>query len=212
MLTIGPTHEEPLRDSVVRAWGRAASEAGAFSKLRIFRCESQNRFTSQILTYLRGFPALSMLVIYSDYLFPETEADRNWWHCMEERELRDSFLAAKSTTWQDVYINAFNEDGIFDMRKTSIRNADVGSGSPVLDFVFGRGDYPQRPEQVCRGWFRVLVRKDLCTDNGISGLERNRKRLREKSLETDNLPAKKRAARTSKQRTMEDQLAEFERH
>ncbi|MCJ1246569.1 hypothetical protein MMC30_003777 [Trapelia coarctata] len=65
-LTIGHGVEAPdvgLEDSVVRAWGRAATENGAFSRLRVFACRAQRAITSQVFDYLSQFPSLTMFVV-----------------------------------------------------------------------------------------------------------------------------------------------------
>lgn len=65
-LTIAHGVEAPdagLDDSIVRAWARAATEAGAFSRLCVFACRAQRAITSQVFAYISQFPSLTMFVV-----------------------------------------------------------------------------------------------------------------------------------------------------
>ena len=61
--TWGFRFEVGLDDQIVRAWSRAAQEAGAFSQLRFFACAGENQVTSRIYEYLTAVPSLCFISI-----------------------------------------------------------------------------------------------------------------------------------------------------
>ena len=65
-LTIGHGVEASdigLEDSIVRSWGRAATENGSFSRLRVFACRAQRAMTNQVFDFISEFPVLTMFVV-----------------------------------------------------------------------------------------------------------------------------------------------------
>ncbi|PKY04144.1 hypothetical protein P168DRAFT_327127 [Aspergillus campestris IBT 28561] len=67
---LGPAPADPetpvarLNDRIVRTWSELVRGSGAFARLRVLRLQHQTELTGAALRYLRGFPALRMVVLY----------------------------------------------------------------------------------------------------------------------------------------------------
>ena len=52
-----------LDDRIVRSWSRAAQEAGAFARLRVFVCRGESQLTNRLYKYLQALPSLCYVSI-----------------------------------------------------------------------------------------------------------------------------------------------------
>lgn len=203
VLTIGRLHGEHLglEDNVVRAWGRAASEAGAFPRLRILVCRSQHFITGQIFTFFRDFPVLGLLLVdkYNCSFNFKEQAKRSCWHRKKDLAPRISFLEAEvsaSCTWRYVYSNCF-KDGVFDDRNLGHGCGGAHELSTVLDLVSGPADNKRFLDVLTSGEMQLFARRNRTVDP-----EANKKRLLDESLKCGRLSPRKRALRTSQQQRM----------
>ncbi|KAI4167284.1 MAG: hypothetical protein LQ343_007328 [Gyalolechia ehrenbergii] len=193
-LSLGPhsNGDIGLDDSIVRAWSRAASEAKAFTKLRILTCRSHVNITGQIFAYFQEFPALGLICVDNPNASSafKDQAEEYCWFLMKDEVLRESAFAAHASTWQQVYDNCF-EDGVFkpeNLEKGSGRNGGV---QPTLDLTLGL-----RHDRYC---MRVV---DTVQD---------RKRAFGNRGEVEVRLPKKRVIRPSQQRALNDLMGNFER-
>lgn len=223
-LSLGPFDgHSGLDDNIVRSWSRAASEANAFTKLRILLGRSCVDITSKIFAYLQGFPALSLLCvdIANDTLASsafKTQAKKYFWHVMKDNELRKNILTSKSPPWQRfsetpawrrIYDNC-SEDGVFDPER--LRDCPQGADrvQPALDVIFGPSSdrysmYTSNPQNP-----RIFYRSARHNNSSLSNAILGKKRVPGNSGEDDLALPKKRVIRPSRQRSVNDLLQHFE--
>ena len=133
-------------DSLFRAWGRAASEIGAFSKFRIFLCYSQSILTKQAFSYLQDLPSLGLME------FGKCHADVaagkcSGWIGKQDDEVSEYLGMWHGGSWQVAYESCFDQDGIFDPEKFKSAHRFKFRGPPILDFNLGyEAQDPCRPD------------------------------------------------------------------
>ncbi|KAL8952993.1 MAG: hypothetical protein Q9222_001108 [Ikaeria aurantiellina] len=190
MLTVGVLNDGKLRldDSTIRAWSRAACEAGAFTKFRILNCKSRCSISGQIFAYLQELPVLS-LVVLRDVRDPtglETHARRYDWTTTEERSIRMAGI------WQNMYMGLTTHQPLE-------QYGDIdGSMLPLLDLVLG-----SKPPQL--GVSLIDVKGPHLFHRGRPW---NQKQSAVAKSGPDPVP-KKRKLRASRQRNTKDFLAEL---
>ncbi|KAI4213497.1 MAG: hypothetical protein LQ351_003998 [Letrouitia transgressa] len=159
ILTIGQGVEAPdigLEDVVIRAWSRAAAEAGAFSRLRVFILDSQPRVTAKVFTYLDRFPSLGLFVVQDSIKEIDIECFRDpqsHWKYLEGSWFPDASKACdrhnRNHIWTLVYNSCFRDDGTFDIERIiPIEENEPYSAqdTPVIDLRIG-DTVPTIPKQ-----------------------------------------------------------------
>lgn len=220
-LSLGPFDgHSGLDDSIVRTWSRAASEANAFTKLRILVGRSCVNITSKIFAYLQEFPALSLLCIdvaedaFASSAF-KVQAKKNFWHPMKSNELRESIITPKSqrysetSAWRKVYENC-SKDGVFDPKGFQDYHLGADRDETTLDLVLGPGSDrycmhtsdPQNP--------RLLYRSARCSNDNSSNPTRCKERMLDSNGEVELALPKKRVIRPSRRRAVDDLMQSFE--
>lgn len=138
VLTIGHcilTPDVGLEDGVVRAWGRAALEADAFSLLRVLNLRQQRQVTQRTFQYLQDFPSLSIFNLDDCSLGPKDKqaALTAGWRYRTGNILND-FLPEPGkvdATWDSVAHACFRDEGAYGIDSTAINSL------PVLHFTIG---------------------------------------------------------------------------
>ncbi|KAL8945110.1 MAG: hypothetical protein Q9211_000383 [Gyalolechia sp. 1 TL-2023] len=209
-LSLGPhsNGDLSLDDNIVRAWSRAASEAKAFSKLRILVCRSHVNITGQIFAYFQELPALGLLCVDNpngSSAFEE-QAEEYCWYLMRDERLRESAFAAP--TWQSVYGNSF-EGAVFDPERITKRSEADGGIQPTLDLALGPISERQFMPAMDLKNLRVFYRKARCANNNLSDVQ-NRKRALDNRGKVEVLIPKKRVIRPSRQRAINGLMGIFE--
>ncbi|KAL8870729.1 MAG: hypothetical protein Q9174_003289 [Haloplaca sp. 1 TL-2023] len=204
MLSLVDLGREALRDSLVRAWSRAASEAGAFSKMRIFRCDSKNCFTSQTFFYLKALPVLRMLLFSRASLPSGMDEIRAHWQLM--RDLDGN--GPHSNSWHDVYNSDLCNGRVETPGQGSAQCPDGSTEPPALALLYGQVQAPALSVLVGHRDSQVFIRQERAIDNGKCVLQFGEEEQHGIN-HTNGSGKKKRAVRQSKQRTMGDMLAEF---
>lgn len=221
VLTIGRLNggEPVFEDTLVRAWGRAASEAGAFIALRILVCRFPHLVTEQIFTYLDDFPALGLLAL-DEYKNPPSFracAKEHGWPFNGNLGLRIYRYEAQAKvtaacTWQHVYNSCF-DDGIFDYTKLDHQCEDVDDATPILELKSGPADSVRLQNVLTFAETHLFARKSRCKrDEPIPSMTQpdfTHKRSSYDSLETKTSNPRKRIVRTSRQQYMGDFLSSF---
>jgi len=143
-LTIGHGVEAPdvgLEDSVVRAWGRAAAEIEAFSRLRVFACRAQTAITSQVFDYISKFPSLTTFVVEHCNVGSRDRpsARAAGFKYRTGKDLGEFLVSggATNSSWDSI-MHAFFHQG--DGLRPAIPNGDSGEGNNlphVLHFSLG---------------------------------------------------------------------------
>ncbi|KAI4204666.1 MAG: hypothetical protein LQ350_000981 [Teloschistes chrysophthalmus] len=221
MLTINPLYGEyfgeeiGLDNSLVRAWGRAAFEAGAFSKLRILVLNDVTcRFlTNSVFKYLREFPALGMLLVPADFqdIFDDAAVAHGWYRIKNSDLFRTRF-ESENCTWQDIYTDCFNDDGTVDLVKLENLQSPDGNAPPVLDVIYGNTKNDPYSKLIPRNdigkeTLQIFVRRDRT----VRILNDDKKRIRPTYEDADHSWFKKRAMRSSKQQHIGALLADFDK-
>ncbi|KAL8780738.1 MAG: hypothetical protein Q9194_000740 [Teloschistes cf. exilis] len=219
MLTIGPLRGEEigLDNSLVRAWSRAASEAGAFSKLRILVLNdiTCRALTSSVFTYLREFPALGMLLIPTNFHdMSDDTAVAHGWYRFKNSELRRTRFETQTCTWQDIYTDCFNDNTV-DLAKLENLQCPVSNVPPVLDVVYGNSKDNRHSIVTERNHdgektLQIYVRGKGWRDRTVRILNDDDKRIRRPDPDADRPPFKKRATRSVKQQHIGALLADFD--
>ncbi|KAL8757231.1 MAG: hypothetical protein Q9199_002378 [Rusavskia elegans] len=126
-----------LEDSIVRAWGRAASESGAFSRFRILVCRFQTYFTGRVFTYFQDFPALDMVLLDQCRVFKglTDQATKHKWHAKEHSRLRRD--AVELPAWKDIYSGLFKKGALFDIEAIHKPFENDKDLEPILDVSLG---------------------------------------------------------------------------
>ena len=203
MLSLVGLARETLRDRIVRAWSRAASEAGALSKLRIFRCDSTNCFTTQTFSYLKALPALRMLLFSQASLPPGTAEIGAHWQLVQGYEVNEH-----SMTWYDMYTSGLHDDRMMGFAQRSANYPDAGTRPPALTCFYGQARDPPPSELVARSDLQVLIRREQAVNDRMPVPECGEKGQRG-TKDMDGPGEYKPPVRRSKQRTMGNLLAEF---
>ena len=143
-LTIGHGVEAPdagLEDSIVRAWGRAVTEIGAFSRLRVFACRAQYAITSQVFDYISQFPSLAIFAVEDCNIGPRDRpsAQAAGFKYKTRKDLSEFLVAGGATnpSWDSLMHALFHQSGGL---RPAIPNGDSGGGEnrpDVLHFSLG---------------------------------------------------------------------------
>ncbi|KAI4099001.1 MAG: hypothetical protein LQ339_006194 [Xanthoria mediterranea] len=122
-----------LEDGIVRAWGRAASETGAFSRLRILVCRFQTYITAKSFVYLQDFPALDLVLLdqcrVSEGL--TNQAAQQEWHAKEYSRLRSD--AVDLPAWKDIYSGLLKKGALLDIEAMHKPFENDEDSEPILD-------------------------------------------------------------------------------
>ncbi|KAL8821352.1 MAG: hypothetical protein Q9223_000617 [Gallowayella weberi] len=201
MLTIETSDQSAsgLEDGIVRAWGRAASEAGAFTKFRILVCRPQSGITGKSFAYMQDFPALDMVLLgncCSGLAEFVNQAEEHGWQTVAEDLLRPEAASVRSFAWRDIYNNLKN---LWFHRHPQYK---LNSYDPVLDIVLGPTARLPRRNGLYSNDLWLHRTKYICNN------------LEERRLQQGPgagiLSSKKRVIRDSRRQNLNDLLAEFQ--
>lgn len=221
VLTIGRLNGgDPIfDDSIVRAWGRAASESRAFTQLRILVCRFSQLVTERIFTYLDDFPALGLLAV-DGYNHPPNFrvcAKEHGWPFTDKLGLRVYRYEAQAKvtaacTWQHVYNTCFT-DGLFHYTKLDHQYEGVDDAVPILELRSGSAESVRLQNVLTFAETHLFARKSRRRWGKSTPLttasELARKRSSYELLESRTPFPRKRVVRTSRQQYLGDCLSGF---
>ncbi|KAL8862565.1 MAG: hypothetical protein Q9178_001063 [Gyalolechia marmorata] len=197
-----------------RAWGRGASEAGAFSRLRILVCKFQYYITGKIFAYFETFPALELVLLDQCRVSREfrNHAKQHGWHALRGSKFRGVSFAEESPAWKEIYKGLSNEGALFDidsMQKPSENDEDT---QPVLEVsLYSTASHRHGLSKILEPddmWhFR---RKARSRESESSATLCPQKRVLIEDSVASSCTSKRPALRSSRQRTMKNLLAEFQ--
>ncbi|MCJ1391958.1 hypothetical protein MMC18_004825 [Xylographa bjoerkii] len=102
-----------IDDSVIRAWARAAAEAGAFSALQVFACRMQLLLTRQTFDRLTEFPALALFLVEGCSIGPKDRpyAQKLGWRYSTSKDLSEVLLGsgASGASWDSTMHASFQK-------------------------------------------------------------------------------------------------------
>ncbi|KAL8658957.1 MAG: hypothetical protein Q9226_000695 [Calogaya cf. arnoldii] len=201
-----------LEDSIVRAWGRAASEAGAFPRFRILFCRLQTPITGKIFGYFQDFPALDLLILDScgsSNAFVD-QAKQNNWHAPEQSNFCREDAAVLSSGSDDLYCGSFKMGdlpGIEAMYKRLVDDETILHVS--LGSTTTRANRLLTPSQASSGDVLRFRRKARCSDHSSLAHGCPQKRFLADDSDATSRSLKKPTLRSSRQRTLKKFLADF---
>ncbi|KAL8788484.1 MAG: hypothetical protein Q9213_001707 [Squamulea squamosa] len=201
MLTFGYTDPTSagLDDNIIRAWGRAASESGAFPRFRLLITKPQPYMTSKIFAYFQYFPVLEMVLLGKIWKSEQykSHAEMYGWHATEKEEGHGPYSATKPSTWKDIY------KGLLEEFSEPLLDVSLGSSaSRLLKQTLESNDLVLfRQYRSCSGTNSpATVPATVCPQ----------KRSVDRGSDASNGSQKKPALRGSQRQTMKDLLADFQ--
>lgn len=204
--------ETGLDDSIVRAWSRAATEANAFSMLRVLVCRSQKEITLRSFAYFNHFPALALFIVEDCNFGPrEKEPARTLgWKYRTGKDLSELFMASglSDHKWDSTMHAAFRCGGAYGIDCMTAEGVEAIDLLPVLHFSLG-GDPPDAALDTKRGertrCFERVSRQIAApmVQNATT------KRPVSEVAGISDQPRKKPTVRASKQQSFDDLLSGF---
>ena len=212
-LALGPFQDRYvcLDDSLVRAWSRAASEAKAFTKLRILVCGSRVDITEKTFAYFQNLPALGLLLLEDFFDCPsalKSSAAKHHWRFIEECDVLRSVLATESSPWQRLYNTCF-QDGVFDPDKVSRLPEEASGGDLVLDLALGNPMDPSSLRRLYLEKLQFFYRAQRCAGDRSPNIAYLGKRFLNDHATAEASNPKKRIIRASKRQMTDDLLAKL---
>lgn len=203
-----------LEDSIVRAWGRAASETGAFSRLRILVCRFQTYITAKSFVYLQDFPALDLVLLDQCRVSKglTNQAAQQEWHAKEYSRLRSD--AVDLPAWKDIYSGLLKKGALLDIEAMHKPFENDEDSEPILDVSLGltasSASRLLTLSSALSGNTWLFRRKGRCNHSSSLASSFSQKRSLAGNSVASSRSFKRPALRTSRQRTMEDLLADFQ--
>ncbi|KAL8902228.1 MAG: hypothetical protein Q9192_000103 [Flavoplaca navasiana] len=205
-----------LEDRIIRAWGRAAAESGAFTKLRILVSKYQTHLTSKVFAYLRDFPALDVVVLDGCWSWGGVaeEAEKHEWHTTAHSKLRHDSLGYRSPAWKDIYCRLLDNRNLSVIEAMGEASENDENSVPILDVSMVSAVQPASLQlNRCQNlsdhtWY--FRRKGRCAHTGSLPMLRPQRRSRAEDPDARSQAPKKPAVRSSQHRNMKDSLADFQ--
>lgn len=215
VLTIGRgvwMGETGIDDSIIRAWSRAATEADAFSMLRVLVCRSQKEITPRSFAYFNHFPALALFIVEDCNFRPrEKEPGRSLgWKYRTGKHLSELFMGGglKDYKWDSMMHAAFRCGGAYGIDSMTAEGVEAIGSLPMLHFSLG-GDPPDAAFDLQKGQ-RTRCFERVSRQIAVPTVPNTTvKRPANETLHTIGRPRKKPMIRSSKQQSFEDLLSGF---
>lgn len=214
-LTIGKAvsiGETGLDDSIVRAWSRAATEADAFSMLRVLVCRSQKEITLRSFAYFNQFPALALFVVEDCNFGPrDNEPARSLgWKYRTGKDLSEISIGdgLSDHKWDSIIHASFKCGGAYGIDHLTAEGVEAIDSLPVLHFSLG-GFPPDaaldlQKRETTRGFERLPRHIAVPVVQNTTA-----KRPVSEAVQMSGQSRKKPAIRTSKQQNFDDLLSSF---
>ncbi len=210
-LTIGESVAgSSFDDSIIRAWGRAVAEVGAFSMLRVLVLVAQKEITPRSFVYLNQFPSLAFFNTEDCSLGPQSKAEASalGWKYRTGRDLTDFLIHGGLTNalWDSTIQVCFRRAGALRSDHLSQEGVEAIDSLPVLHFCLGLPPKEAALEITTNQrmrCFQRVTRKNPQNQTMVA------KRPLIDNQHSHNRPVKKPILRTSKQKDFSDLLMDF---
>ena len=214
-LTIGSAvsvRETGLDDSIVRAWSRAATEADAFSMLRVLVCRSQKEITPRSFVYFDQFPALALFIVEDCNFGPreKEQAGSLGWKYRTGNDLSEFLMGGglRDHKWDSTMHASFRCGGAFGVKDLTAEGVEAIDSLPVLHLSLGR-DCPDAALDPQNGkrtrCFQRMFRQSIVPTIQTKSAKRPVSQAVQMSIQ----PRKKPTIRSSKQQSFDDLLSDF---
>ena len=211
-LSIGPNVEAPdigIDDSIIRGWGRLATDSDAFTVLRVLSCRSQKEMTPRIFAYLNQFPSLDLFKVEHSNLGPQGKplALQHGWKSITGVDL--SSLHVKGGTegmgWDSAADACFRVgEQFYAVKEDGVTGIDE---LPVLHLALGYIPAVPTVDKTGNHTWQCFYRTKREASQRDDPLRNSKKRNLEEVQ--PKLPLKKPTMRASKQQNLEDVLMGF---
>ena len=214
-LTIGrdvSIGETGLDDSIVRAWSRAATEADAFSMLRVFACRFQKEITPRSFAYFNQFPALALFVVEDCNFGPRDKEQARClgWKYKTGKDLSDFFMGGglRDYKWDSMMHASFRCGGAYGIECLTAEGVEAIDSLPVLHLSLA-SDPPDAALDLQKGG-RTRCFERMSYQVAIPTIQnRTAKRPASEAVQMSGQPRKKPTIRSSKQQSFDDLLSGF---
>ena len=203
-----------FEDNIIRAWGRGASEAGAFTRLRILVCRFQFYITGKIFAYFQTFPALDLVLLDQCRVSREftNHAKQHEWHAMRRSKSHGGSFAEESPAWKEIYKGLTKEGALFDIDSMQKPSENDEGSQPVLEVSL------YSTESHRHGLSKILEpddmwhfrRKGRPRDSESSATLCPQKRVLVEGSAASSCTSKRPALRTSRQRPVKNLLSDYQ--
>ena len=212
-LTIGSgvlTPDVGLEDGVVRAWARAAADAGSFSLFRVLNLRNQKHVTARIFQYLHDFPSLSIIGLDGCSIGVKNKqiAMSLGWQYTTGKMLNEHFpdCGKVDATWDSVTHACFRAGGAYSIETVTAEGVEAVNSLPILHFALGAATSDAELNASGNYKLQCFERVANWTPSPVSGLEAQKRPI---DPADKGLPRKKPMLRASKTQTMGDLLMGF---
>lgn len=210
-LTIGKSVTNgSFDDSILRAWGRAVAEVGAFSMFRVLTILAQKDITPRIFTYLNQFPTLALFNTEDCSLGPHNKAEALalGWKYRTGKDLTDFLIQGglANASLDSTMRACFRQAGVLSTDYLGCEGVEAIDSLPVLHSCLGLSPKDVALETTTNQrtrCFQRLSRKPLQNQTPAG-----KRPLIDKSQPHDR-PVKRPLIRTSKQKDFSDLLMDF---
>ncbi|KAH0542371.1 hypothetical protein FGG08_003216 [Glutinoglossum americanum] len=205
---------DTMEDSIVRAWSRAATGEGAFSKLRVLMLRYHTEITPRSLEYINCFPSLMLYNVTGCNItaMSEAKAHKLGWTCETGEDLLEALQRDKemSRSWDLPILACFRRAGVLEsLDQSKIEPVKRIDNLPVLNFRIG----PNASEDL----FSILLESDMLFFQRLPpddvGTASESEASKKGGPEGDRLetspPHKRRKLKVSKHKNFEELLKEF---
>jgi len=201
-----------LDDSIVRAWARAATETGAFRKLRVFTCRAQRTITRQVFGFLSQFPLLAIFAAENCSIGPSDApyGRPQGWRFKTGKGLSEFLISGGATdsSWHSILRAYFQQSKALVTTASEADSSEVKDDPIVLHISLGRF-----LEAGVAAWDGSPIMRCFYRNISHHG-DRQQAPTTGKRALTDSYPSqpplKKRVLRSSNQRDPVDLMKEFE--
>ncbi|MCJ1471622.1 hypothetical protein MMC13_000262 [Lambiella insularis] len=133
--------DKGVDDSLVRAWSRAATESGSFSRLLVIACRMQKIITARIFQYLTSFSALALFLVEDCNIGPKDKplAQALGWNYSTGKDLREVLVQSgvRNNAWDSVIHACHKKATEIAIASAAPRDAKSTSSLSVLHFALG---------------------------------------------------------------------------
>lgn len=201
-----------LDDSVMRAWGRAATQSNAFSMLRVLSCRSQKEITARSFSYLKLFPSLALFNVEDCNISSRDKptASSLGWKYMNGKGLSDFLVnnGATSSRWSSIIHACFTGGGAFSIVELTAERVEAINSLPVLHFSLGSAPADATVDASGKQVMRSFRRRKSLRDPPVQAVQESKRPLDDFSGASSQ-PCKKPMLRASKQQSMETMFMSF---
>lgn len=216
-LAIGPAIRAPdigLDDSVIRSWGKTATESNAFSVLRVLSCRSQREISLRVFDCLTQLPALAIFNVEDCDLGPEENpiALQRGWKYRTGKKLSDWLVkgGTKGAGWESIVHASFQQGGAFNPQAFTVETLSVVNALPLLHLSLGGPPKDAAVDSIGDKSLKSFCRVTPHTERQLDPIRSSQKRPLAESERSGKLSVRRKpTVSAAKLQNIEDSLLAF---